>query len=78
MGRARSVSSERDFTQVGSGLANKHLTWLEKLARDKHSSLLQKLVNYDRKSFITLGPGCILKVTEIKPTCQVSMKYHEP
>jgi hypothetical protein len=26
------------------------------LAREKHSSLLQKLVNYRQKSFITLGP----------------------
>jgi hypothetical protein len=28
---------------------------LERLARDKHSSLLRKLVNYGRKSFINLG-----------------------
>jgi hypothetical protein len=26
------------------------------LARDKHSSLLQKFVNYGQKGFITLGP----------------------
>ena len=32
-------------------------TKLERLARDKHSSLLQKSVNYGEKSFITLGPG---------------------
>ncbi len=32
------------------------LTRLEKLASDKHSSLLQKFVNHDKKSFITLGP----------------------
>jgi len=30
---------------------------LEKHAREKHSSLLRKLVNYAQKSFITLGPG---------------------
>jgi hypothetical protein len=30
---------------------------LEKLARDKHSGLLQKFVNYGQKSFITLAPG---------------------
>jgi hypothetical protein len=27
------------------------------LARDKHSRLLQKSVNYGQKSFITLAPG---------------------
>ncbi len=40
---------------VDSGLARKHLTKLERLARDKHSSLLQKIVNYGVKSFMTLG-----------------------
>jgi hypothetical protein len=29
---------------------------LEKLARDTHSSLLRKFVNYGQKSFITFGP----------------------
>ncbi len=28
-----------------------------RLARDKHSSLLRKSVNYGQKSFITLTPG---------------------
>ncbi len=32
-------------------------TRLEKLARDKHSSLLRKFVNYGRKRLITLVPG---------------------
>ncbi len=32
-------------------------TRLEKLARDKHSVLLRKFVNYRQKSFITLTPG---------------------
>jgi hypothetical protein len=27
------------------------------LVRDKHSSLLQKSVNYEQKSFTALGPG---------------------
>jgi hypothetical protein len=35
----------------------KHQTRLESLARDKHTSLLQKFVNYGQKRFITLGPG---------------------
>jgi hypothetical protein len=30
---------------------------LEKLARDKQSSLLRKFVNFKQKSFITLGSG---------------------
>ncbi len=33
------------------------LTRLEKLARNQHSSLVQKSVNYDRKFFIGLAPG---------------------
>ncbi len=33
---------------------------LERFARDKHSSLLRKLVNYGRKKFYRIGPrsGC--------------------
>ncbi len=53
----KSVSPERGFTQVDSGLTNKHKTRLEKIASDKHSSLQQKLVNYGRNFFTTLGPG---------------------
>ncbi len=30
---------------------------LERLVKDKHSSLLQNFVNYEEKSFITLGSG---------------------
>jgi hypothetical protein len=41
----------RCFNWVGSSLTHKHLTRLEKLARDKHSSLLLKFVNYRRKKF---------------------------
>jgi hypothetical protein len=38
-------------------LLNKQKTGLERLAIDKHSSLLQKFVNCGQKSFMTLGPG---------------------
>jgi hypothetical protein len=38
------------------GLTPKHLTMLEKFARDKHSSLLQKSVNYEQKIFYNIGP----------------------
>ncbi len=40
-----------------SGLTNKHQTRLERLARDKHSSLSRKFVNYGRKKFYRIGPG---------------------
>jgi hypothetical protein len=33
------------------------MTKLEKLARHKHSSLLEIYVNYGQKSFIIMGPG---------------------
>jgi hypothetical protein len=39
------------------GLAYKHQTGPKNLDRDKHSSLLQKFVNYGQKSFITLASG---------------------
>jgi hypothetical protein len=32
---------------------------VKKLTNDKHSSLLQKSVIYEQKSFITLGPGVL-------------------
>ncbi len=38
------------------GLAHKQYTGLERLARIKHSSLLWKFVNYDRKKFYNIGP----------------------
>jgi hypothetical protein len=40
------------YTDYTFGLPHKHYTRL-----DKHSSLLQKIVNYGQKSFITLVPG---------------------
>ncbi len=49
---------ERCFTRVGSGLSRKHYTRLERLATDKHLSLLRKSVNYGRKMFYSTGPWC--------------------
>jgi hypothetical protein len=46
------------FTWVGFGLTCKHKTRLEKLARDRHSSLLQKSVNCGQKKFKSLVPAC--------------------
>ncbi len=47
---------ERCFTWVGSGLTHKHQTRLEKLGKDKRSSLLRKFVTYGRKKFYRIGP----------------------
>ena len=46
---------EESSNQVGSGLTLKHSTRLERLAKDKHSSLLRKSVNYGRKKFYSKG-----------------------
>ena len=45
-----SAAPERCFTRVGSGF-RKYKTRLERLARDNHSSLLLKSVNYGRNKF---------------------------
>ncbi len=47
---------ERCFTWVGSCLALKHQTRLERLARGKHSSLFQKFVTYSPKGIYNIGP----------------------
>jgi hypothetical protein len=38
-------------------LTCKQCVWLERLARDKHSSLLRKFLNYGRKKFYNLALG---------------------
>jgi hypothetical protein len=47
-GLPKGGAPESCFTWVGPGLVCKHWTKLETLAKDKHSSLLQKSVNYCR------------------------------
>jgi hypothetical protein len=47
--------SERLFTHAGSSRTNKHYTRLERLAGDKHSSLLRKSVNYGRNKCYDTG-----------------------
>ncbi len=42
------------------GLTSKHKARLERLARDKRSSLLQKFVTYGRKQLYNIGP-CAIK-----------------
>ncbi len=55
--------TERCSTDTGSVLTCKQQTRLQKLAVDKHSSLLRKFVNDGHKSFVTFGPGaCIIKL----------------
>ncbi len=43
-----------------SSQVGKHKTWLEKLARDERSSLLQIFVNFGRKKFYNICPRCQL------------------
>ncbi len=52
----KSGAPERSFTQVGSGLTLNHYTRLDRLAMDKHLSLLQEFINYGRKKFPIIGP----------------------
>ncbi len=47
---------KRCFTWLGLGLAYKQQTRLERFARNKHSSLLRKSVNYGQKKFYNIGP----------------------
>ncbi len=51
----KSGAAERGFPRVCSSPTCRHLTRWEKLTKDKHSSLLRKLINDRRKSFITLA-----------------------
>ncbi len=39
------------------GLTHKHQNRLERLGKDKHSSLVRKFVNYGRKKFYSIGPS---------------------
>jgi hypothetical protein len=55
--RPKSRAPEKCFTRVGCSLTHKHYTTLEKLAKDKHISLLREFIITDVKSFITLTPG---------------------
>jgi hypothetical protein len=52
----QSGAPEGFFTRVGSGLTHKHKTRLERLARNKYSSLSRKSVNYGRNKFYDTGP----------------------
>ncbi len=55
-GLPKSGSPQRCFNLVGPGLASKHWTRLERLAKDKHSSVLRRSVNYGHNKFYSTGP----------------------
>ncbi len=44
-------------SRVASDLTLKQWASLERLVRDKHSSLIRTFVNFRRKSFVRLGPS---------------------
>ncbi len=50
---------KRYSTRVVSELTHKHYTRLERHAREKYSSLLQKFENYNRKKFYNIGPWVV-------------------
>ncbi len=59
------IETERCSTLVGSGLTFTLSTGLERVAKDKHSSLLQKFVNYGRKK---LGYGAnVIQLFFLRP-----------
>jgi hypothetical protein len=45
---------------------------MEKLEKDKHSSLIQKVFNYGRKKFYNIGPWA--RADEFIETLRVSLK----
>jgi hypothetical protein len=67
---------ERCFTWVGSFRTHKHCTILERLARDEHSSLLQKLVTYGRKKVYKIGLRSRLIVIVLARTFRHSGGLH--
>jgi len=56
-------------TWVGSSLSYKHKARLERFARDKHSSLLRKLVNYGHKKFYNIWPRSTVESFSSKILC---------
>ncbi len=60
VGKARSLPyNAAPETWLSSRLAYKQWTRLERLARDKHSSLILKFVIYGQKFFYNIGTGAI-------------------
>jgi hypothetical protein len=49
------VEHLKGATWIGSGLTRNNWIRLERIVRDKHSSLVKKIVNYVRKKFDNIG-----------------------
>jgi hypothetical protein len=56
-GKATSLAYRECSTRVGSGLKQKHYNRLERLVRDKHSSLFLPFVIYKEKRVVNTAPG---------------------
>ncbi len=60
MGKARSLPKEwSTLKMLHSGLTKKHYTRLERLRRDKHSSLSRTSINYSCKKFEAMTPDLV-------------------
>jgi hypothetical protein len=57
---------EMHFIWLGFGLTKKYKSRLERLAKDKHSCLLQTFVSYGQKSLVTLTPDFWILSTSAK------------
>jgi hypothetical protein len=70
VGKAGVYQSETPFRSStpgkAPGLAHKQWTRLERLARSKHSSLLQEFSTYSRKKFYNIGPWTLQGLSIIK------------
>ncbi len=81
VGKAKSLPKKgapfRCSIWLGSGITHNHYNRLEKVVRDKYSSLLQNSV-IDTKGFITLGPlrECTVACA-IKNMTIVNDNHHE-
>ncbi len=71
-GKAGAYPSEAPFKcsilEWAPGLAHKQSTSMERLAKNKHSSLLRIFVNYGQKKFYNIGPGENCTSKEVLPT----------
>jgi hypothetical protein len=56
MFEGKAVAYPREALGQAPGLTHKHYTRLERLAKDKHSSIVQKPVKYGCKKFYSTGP----------------------
>ncbi len=77
--KARSLllsgASERNFIHLGSSLTSKNYTRLERIARDKHFSILQKSVEYGQKQSYNIGPNAFTEAKAKLIHCKTQLKY---